>query len=227
MTILTSEPERNASIETRRPRPAHFRRYTSLGAVIHMLQTKQITLLNPASWDDKNDAHFMAEYKRKKGFETVLALCIAQTSETYHHWRVFADGPDGVCIEFDRDPIIEGLLAHEGVTGGAVEYRKIADVRTAKAVQLNDLPFIKRYPYSGEREYRFVYCNETDAKPAANFPISLGWIRRITLSPWMAPVFRDSIKTTLKSISGCEKLKVFRSTLVGNSEWQAVTNRVT
>jgi hypothetical protein len=44
--------------------PASLHRYTNLAATIHMLCTKCITLLNPATWDDKNDAYFMAEYKR-------------------------------------------------------------------------------------------------------------------------------------------------------------------
>ena len=79
-----------------------FRRYTNLAAVVHLLQAKAITLLNPATWDDTNDAYFMAEYKRLKQAKTVLALCFAETAETYHHWRVFSHGADGVCLEFNK-----------------------------------------------------------------------------------------------------------------------------
>jgi hypothetical protein len=42
-------------------------RFTNLAAAIHMLRTRTITLLDPNTWDDKNDAYFMAEYKRQKG----------------------------------------------------------------------------------------------------------------------------------------------------------------
>ena len=43
-----------------------FRRYTNLAAVVHLLHAKAVTLLNPATWDDRNDAYYMAEYKRLK-----------------------------------------------------------------------------------------------------------------------------------------------------------------
>jgi hypothetical protein len=65
-------------------------RFTNLAAAIHMLRARKITLLDPNTWDDKNDAYFMAEYKRQKGLATLLALCFADCDETYHHWRVFA-----------------------------------------------------------------------------------------------------------------------------------------
>jgi hypothetical protein len=41
-----------------------------------MLCTKCITLLNPARWDDKNDAYFMAEYKRTVVAGGVAASCV-------------------------------------------------------------------------------------------------------------------------------------------------------
>ena len=70
-------------------RVSAFRKYTNLAALIHFLQTKQITLLNPSTWDDKNDAYFLEEFKNIQGFTTVLAICFAETYETYHHWKVF------------------------------------------------------------------------------------------------------------------------------------------
>src|SRR6516164_3658196 len=41
-------------------------------------RTKTITLSNPATWDDRNDAYFMAEYKRKVDAKTILALCFGK-----------------------------------------------------------------------------------------------------------------------------------------------------
>lgn len=61
------------TIRRRSPPPPAFRRYTNLAAAIHLLQSRKITLLNPARWDDANDAYFMGEYKRLAGAETVLA----------------------------------------------------------------------------------------------------------------------------------------------------------
>jgi len=90
-------------------------RYTNLAATIHLLQTRQITLLNPATWDDRNDAYFMAEYKRHKKAETVLALCFTAQNETYHHWRVFSHGTDGVRLEFDREPLVAAFKSQPDV----------------------------------------------------------------------------------------------------------------
>ena len=59
-----------------------FRRYTNLAAAIHMLRTKSITLLNPATWDDKNDAYYMAEYKRLKDAATVLAFALQKATRS-------------------------------------------------------------------------------------------------------------------------------------------------
>jgi hypothetical protein len=69
-----------------------YRRYTNLASLLHILRNRRLTLLSPETWDDKNDAFFLAEYKRIKELKTVLALCIAVREETYHHWQVFSHG---------------------------------------------------------------------------------------------------------------------------------------
>jgi hypothetical protein len=69
-----------------------YRRYTNLASALHILRNKCLTLLSPATWDDRNDAFFMAEYKRLKEAKTVLAICFAVREETYHHWQIFSHG---------------------------------------------------------------------------------------------------------------------------------------
>ena len=109
-----------------------FRRYTNLAATIHMLRTQSITLLNPATWDDKNDAYFMAEYKRLKQAKTVLALCFAEQKETYHHWRVFSHGSDGVCIEFDKDKLLSTFENDDQIKRSNVFYKLIQEMSKLK-----------------------------------------------------------------------------------------------
>lgn len=206
--------------------PAAFRRYTNLAAAIHLLQTREITLLDPASWDDKNDAHFMQEYKAIRGFANVFAICFAETQETYHHWRVFSAGVDGVCVEFDKDRILSAFDGDPAIRKGPVSYRLLDTLRKRDEIDVEELPFLKRKPYEPECEYRVVYAEkDADPKAAQSFPIELGWIRRITLSPWMHESLRRSVATTLRAIPGCAALKVARSTLVGNREWQALTDK--
>src|SRR4051794_13800925 len=76
----------------------YLRRYADIPALIYTLKMKCITLLDPQSWDDKNDSRYLTFCQEKNNFRTVLALCFAQSSETYHHWHVFAHGKGGVCI---------------------------------------------------------------------------------------------------------------------------------
>tara|TARA_A100001391_G_scaffold205236_1_gene204280 strand:+ start:6486 stop:6755 length:270 start_codon:yes stop_codon:yes gene_type:complete len=56
----------------------------------------------------------MSEYKRLKGAKTVLAICIAEGEEIYHHWQVFSRGLDGVNIQFDKAKLLTGFDAAGG-----------------------------------------------------------------------------------------------------------------
>ena len=202
-----------------------LRRYTNLAAAIHLLQTKCITLLNPATWDDKNDAYFMAEYKRIVGAQTVLALCFAESNETYHHWRVFSHGSDGVCIEFDRDRLLDSFENCPGIRKGKVKYKLINDLSKRKEIDAEELPFLKRKPYQPENEYRIIYVNRDRPKEFEDFHIQISWIRRLTLSPWMSVALARSVKKALCTIDNCSQLKIAHSTLVSNDQWKSVISR--
>jgi len=203
-----------------------FRRYTNLAAVVHLLHARAVTLLNPATWDDTNDAYSMAEYKRLKQAKTVLALCFAETAETYHHWRVFSHGADCVCIEFNKDRLLSIWSGDKSVGTRAVTYKEIQQIRGQAAVALDDLPFIKRFPYRDEKEFRVIFVSQDEAVEHKDYSIQLTWIKRITLSPWMSKNLADSVKKTLKSIPGCSTIKISRSTLVDNDAWKSFTARV-
>ena len=201
-------------------------RYTNIAATIHLLRTKRITLLNPATWDDGNDAHFMAEYKRIKGAKTVLGLCFAHPPQGYHFWRVFSHGGDGVCIEFDKSKLLSTFDRENNTRHSEMQYTTIDKIKELPHIPLEDLPFLKGYRYREEREYRIVYVGMDKEIQFKNYEINLGWINRITLSPWMPKVFVDSVKSTLKSIDGCSGIKVSWSTLVDSEAWKEQTARV-
>ena len=209
-----------------RSRPAQvLRRYTSLAATIHLLQKKCITLIGPDSWDDKNDAHFMAEYKRITSSKTVLAICLAESGETYHHWRVFSPSSDGVCVEFDKKRLLHSCEGIKGLAHRKMEYLLIDTLKKKKKdYDAELLPFLKRRPYEDEKEYRIVYRNKDTELHSKEVAVELSSINRITLSPWIHPTLRDSIQQTLKSIPGCSGIRVARSTLVGNDEWRSMTS---
>jgi hypothetical protein len=196
-----------------------LRRYTNLAAAIHSLRNKTITLLDPASWDDRNDAYFMSQYKKRKPAQTLLALCFAESSETYHRWRVFSHGSDGVCLEFDKDRLLSSLLRHDGLQANSVIYKQIEEVRTARP-SVDELPFLKRYLYRDEKEFRLIYVDQMTAIESKEFDIPIECIRRVSLSPWMPPALSDSVTATLRDIKGCAEVEISGSQLVDYEKWK-------
>jgi hypothetical protein len=128
----------------------------------------------------------MAGYKRLKKAQTVLALCFADCGETYHHWRVFSHGSDGVCIEFWKESLLSAFPQDSHTRHREVDYRDILRlVPTEPPVPVEELPFLKQTDFADEREYRVVYIDENTRQETRDYPIELSMIESITLSPWM------------------------------------------
>ena len=202
--------------------PSILRRYTNLAATVHLLRKKRITLLDPATWDDKVDVHYMRQCSKLLK-RPALALCFCQArQERYHHWRVYANGIDGVCIVFDKDWLLGNLDAqYEGLLHDDVVYRSYADV-SKNPPGVFELPFIKRRAYKDECEYRIVRLFDEDEKPppVRDYDIGLNCIRRIVLSPWMPKELYLSVRSVLMAIDGCTGLEVARSSLIETQRLQ-------
>jgi hypothetical protein len=207
-----------------KPASQILRRYTNLAATIHMLRSRTITLLNPGTWDDRNDAYFMAEYKRRKNLKTLLALCFANCPETCHHWRVFSHGSDGVRVEFNKKKLMEAFAADSHITARNVHYKKLDDLNDGTHIEVNDLPFLKRQGFRDESEFRAIYENDNRVVITKSFEIDLKSIRRITLSPWIARSLSESVIANLRQIADCDKLNIYRSTLIDSERWQSLAS---
>jgi Protein of unknown function (DUF2971) len=199
----------------------YLRRYTDLTALIFLLHKKQITLLDPDSWDDSNDSHYLSIYKEKRKLKSVLALCFSETNETYHHWRVFANGSSGVCIKFKRSRLLKAIKKQSGLRMGQVEYLTLDKIK-GMTLNMADLPFLKRYAFEHECEFRVVYESDSRRVRKLDIPIRLSCIDKITLSPWMHPDFATYIKRVLHDIHGCKGINIVRSTLIGNEQWKSL-----
>ena len=196
-------------------------------SLLHLLQRKKLTLLSPKLWDDKNDSHYIKAYKRRKRLKSVLALCFTEASETYHHWRVFSGGSSGICLEFDKGKFLsalDGLAPSErrDITTKRVQYKKINELREALP-ELADFPFLKRYPFRDEKEFRIIFEDKRNAVETKEFDIQLSSIRRLIMNPWMPKSLFETVKELIHSIDGCEKLVITRTTLVENEEWKKFT----
>jgi len=199
--------------------PRQLRRYTDLPSLFRILSTRTITLLDPRSWDDKNDTFYMAQYRERKGLASLLALCFSKADETYHHWHVFSKGASGVCIVFRQDALAAHLRRFEGIKTQKIIYRNTVQLGH-QGLKIGDLPFRKRSAFKAEEEVRVIYESETEAHPFLDVPIELEHIHRISLSPWLHPNQADATKAVIHAIDGCAKLPVYRSTLISNDRWQ-------
>lgn len=202
-----------------------FYRYTNLSAAIDLLRKKRIRLLDPTSWDDKNDIFSIRTYKERKNAKTVLALCFAEGTEKYHYWKAFSNGPDGVCILFEKEKLLSAFRGDDKIEHRRVKYVPMREIEKSPP-DVSDLPFLKRYPYRAEREYRVIYTDTGELIEPKDYPIDdLSCVKQIRLSPWMPSPLVDSVRKTLKDIPGCERLKIRRSTVVDSERWKSAVNR--
>jgi hypothetical protein len=217
----------NSNLMPQSPKPItykYLRRYTHLPAAIHLLQTQQLTLVDPSNWDDKNDVFYMEEYKRRKNFKSLLALCLSGAEESYHYWKVFAGNPSGVCIRLHQRMLTNSLKRDQDLLVRDVDYRPITAARQ-KQLTVNDFPFVKRKAYIDEAEVRLVWKSISEERYAYAVPIPKGCIARVTLSPWLPEALFNSTRDLLCSIKGCSTIEVVRSTIVASEEWKSFARK--
>jgi hypothetical protein len=202
-----------------------LRRYTTLPALLQLLRNRKITLLNPETWEDKNDVCYMQRFKEVKKLTSVLALCFSEAQETFHHWRVFANGSDGVCIEFRRKDLLAAFGKVKDVRKGSVLYKTIPQLRASPPAP-SQLPFIKRQPYRHEREFRLVYLGFGTPIKFKEFDINLNCIQRITLGPLLLDPLVDSVRSTIRAIRGCARIEICKTTILGNNDFMNAARKM-
>ena len=143
------------------------------------------------------------------------AVCFSESGETYHHWRVFANGSSGVCIKFKRGSFLKALRKQPGLRMHQVKYLTLDEIK-GMTLSVKDLPFLKRYAYEDECEFRVIYESDSTKARKLDIPIPISCIDKITLSPWMHPDLSSYTKRVLHGIDACKSLDIVRSTLIGN-----------
>lgn len=199
--------------------PPKLNRYTTLPIALDMLAKKRMTLLSPDTWEDWNDAYYLERYRQELRFRSVLAICFSMSSETFHHWRIFSHGASGVCVEFDKAMLLQLLNGAAGFRSRKVEYRYIAHLGV-KCPDIERWPFMKRYAFRAEEEFRIIYESKKDSIRCKHVDIDLSVIKKVTLSPWLPESVADSVVDLIKSIDGCGHLNVNRSSLIDNAIWR-------
>lgn len=201
-----------------------LRRYTDLPSLLHILKNGEITLLDPGSWEDKNDASYLEIFKQKKQLRTILALCFTEADETYHHWKVFASGASGICIAFDRDAFLRSVstaMEYGKLTHKKVQYKTLKALSSASP-SVAQLPFLKRYPYRDEQEYRLVFSSTDQEIKSLSIPFEMSAISRISLSPWLPRGLVDTVKEAIRGAVPAQHLDVYQTTVNENQRWKSI-----
>ena len=196
-----------------------LRRYTDLPFLVDYLWTKELALLNPRNWDDKNDSFFLARYEQAKNLEATCVLCLTEAPETYHHWKVFTSGASGVCIEFEKNELLAHAARIPELVAQPVIYKSIKAVREGSPT-LEELPFLKRAAFSDEAEFRLFLAKQKSATSVCRVKVPFSAVKRIYLSPWITKAVCKVVKAAIKELPDCKTLKVYRSTLVDNEDWK-------
>jgi Protein of unknown function (DUF2971) len=194
-------------------------RFTTLPVLLDLLQRKKLTLLDPKLWDDRNDSEVILEYKARKKIKNLFAVCLSCGDETVHHWKTFSNGNSGCVIEFNAPKLFKIINKIENLRHKKVVYKKLSEIEDKNTrLDIDQMPFTKRWPYRCEEEYRIIV--ETNSKETFfEIDIPLDIINKITISQQMPEPIYATIKSYLKDLNGNAESRISRSTLYENKRW--------
>lgn len=202
-----------------------IKRYTNLASLVAILKNKELTLVDPSKWEDKNDAYYLKKYSEKKGFKSLYVLCFTNAPETSHHWKVFAPGANGVCIKMNTDKFLTYLESIKDIKKSEVEYKLIDDIAKER-INVDRLPFLKRFAFRDELEYRLIIGKENEEKNNFyNIKFDINIMDKIILSNSLPENLKKPMVELLKGIDACSKLVINRSTLNENKRWKRACER--
>ncbi|SOC10245.1 DUF2971 domain-containing protein [Stappia indica] len=216
---------------TSKKKRVRIRRYISIPAMIDTLRRQKLAIPNPENWDDRNDQLFMRLYKDHREAKGLYGMCAALCGETYHHWKIFAGGASGACLVLKRR-LLEPYLDRSQpgpktkIRYAEVDYLKLEEVKELSPDEINDLPFLKRYGFKDENEYRIVIETDTDQQPAIFIDCPHDWIDAVYLNPWLYENQAKSLIETIRQIPGCQKIKIKRSQLINSTTWREAADRI-
>ena len=97
---------------------------------------------------------------------------------------------------------------------GSIEYVRMSDIK--KVIQKPEqIPFVKRYPYRNEEEYRVICESKRKvARPSLNLPRTA--IRKVTINQFLPREIFELIK---QKIEVQWNVPVNQSTIIKNTTW--------
>lgn len=202
--------------------PKIFNRFTSIRSLYGLVESGKLFFSDPRWWSDRNDSKLLDLYCKKKDV-TIRVLCLNGDYESIAFWSDYAEGGTGCCIQFERKRIIKGL--EEAILNGSqirhskVEYLKLKEKQKFQNLQLDEVPFRKRWPYRYENEYRVIreFEGYGDSSVSEYLEIDITRdITSVTLGPNINKDTQEEIKRELKE-KGIKKINY--STVLDSKSW--------
>ena len=207
-----------AAEKYRRGSETHLYRYIDLPSAIQILREKTMILRDPKDWRDQNDTQFIRYYMDRTAKKTVRALCFTKAFEASYHWTAFSSGEAVVRLRFNRKQLEKDVGRLKLTTMKEVKYHPIRRAKQSRFAT-EDLPFIKRIAYEGEREVRVFYASGLKKTPSVKIKLSVGCLDQIVLSPYLHPKSVRSLRATLKDIGVPWTFSVVHSQLTMSGNW--------
>ena len=199
--------------------PNYLRRYTTLSKAVEILKNKKIILGSYEHWIDENDKYFLDLYKKDNKLKTLVAICLTQRPETYHHWSVFSKGSElGVCIQFNREKFLSHTTNIRNIEAEPINYVLLKNANPLNFFK-KDLPFLKRRGFKDEGEFRIIYKSKKESLKQFEFEIIPDCIQKIIFSPFLDPEEVAIKVAELKKIPNFESCQIAQSTLISNKGW--------
>ena len=195
----------------------------SSGLAVIVRPSEMICLIIPVVWGVYSTESFnekiklLIKNKKQLFFFSFLFVAICFIQLTY--WKIYSGSSSGVCVEFDKNRLLQKISGKKGFRDGKIKYKKMADMRK-RLPKIDELPFIKRYAFKDEKEHRIVYEDDVDELKIKYLSITPDDVERVVINPWINQSVYESIKSTLRKIDGFSELRFRRSTVVENDEWK-------
>ncbi len=192
-------------------------RYTTLPILLHLLRSSKLVLLDPSTWEDRNDSQIILEYKKRKRIPNLFAVCFSFGNETIHNWIAYASGIAGCCIQFDEQKLLNSFQNIKQIRWGEINYKTIRQIKE-NTIKPDQIPFTKRYPYRVEKEFRIIWEGKTK-HTSIEVQIDLNCIEKITISQSMPDNVYEIIAELLRDELKKPKLQINKSTVFENNIW--------
>lgn len=205
--------------------PERLYRYTKLEHALEMLEEKTICLTNPLTWLDQCDVKQLEAYRKYVSMPAVRVLCLSEIENSLLHWNIKKQEKlkdEICCVKFWFPALATSLFKREHLQIKKVLYYKaseIADKNKTSNIKPEKYPFIKRYPYRTEAEWRIVWAGTLPAgEKFKQIKILDEAIAGITLSPNIKGEDYKCYREKLMSY-GLKPKQIHSSTLDKNLKW--------